>query len=196
MTEQVASRIRGQGAKLTVQDRHHRFGPDRGVLPARQAPSAIPRRYARLTSGRAGSSVRCSGPTGLKKSSARRLRMATPSHSRTISSPGTASPAPRAATSIKFVQKIDGLSFVEAVERLAGRAGIDLRYEQGGYVPGQEQSHRRRLIDAHRAAAEFYAEQLRKPEADIAGRSWPSAASSSPTRSGSASATRRRPGRT
>jgi len=47
-----------------------------------------------------------------------------------------------------------------AVERLAGRAGIDLRYEQGGYVPGQEQSQRRRLIDAHRAAAEFYAERL------------------------------------
>jgi DNA primase len=69
---------------------------------------------------------------------------------------------------IKFVQKIDGLSFVEAVERLAGRAGIDLRYEQGGYVPGQEQSHRRRLIDAHRAAAEFYAEKLAKPEADHA----------------------------
>ncbi len=43
---------------------------------------------------------------------------------------------------IKFVQKIDGLSFVEAVERLAGRAGLDLRYEQGGYVPGQEQSQR------------------------------------------------------
>src|SRR5712691_3884244 len=61
---------------------------------------------------------------------------------------------------IKFVQKIDGLSFVEAVERLAGRAGIELRYEQGGYVPGQEQSQRRRLIDAHRAAAEFYAERL------------------------------------
>ena len=61
---------------------------------------------------------------------------------------------------IKFVQKIDGLSFVEAVERLAGRAGITLRYEQGGYVPGQEQSQRRRLIDAHRAAAEYYAERL------------------------------------
>jgi DNA primase len=61
---------------------------------------------------------------------------------------------------IKFVQKIDGLSFVEAVERLAARAGIELRYEQGGYVPGQEQSQRRRLIDAHRAAAEFYAERL------------------------------------
>jgi DNA primase len=69
---------------------------------------------------------------------------------------------------IKFVQKIDGLSFVEAVERLAGRAGIELRYEQGGYVPGQEQSHRRRLIDAHRAAAEFYAERLRDADAEHA----------------------------
>jgi len=69
---------------------------------------------------------------------------------------------------IKFVQKIDGLSFVEAVELLARRAGIDLRYEQGGYVPGQEQSQRRRLIDAHRVAAEFYAERLRGPDADHA----------------------------
>ncbi len=69
---------------------------------------------------------------------------------------------------IKFVQKIDGLSFVEAVERLAGRAGLELRYEQGGYVPGQEQSQRRRLIDAHRAAAEFYAERLRETDAEHA----------------------------
>ena len=69
---------------------------------------------------------------------------------------------------IKFVQKIDGLSFVEAIERLAGRAGVELRYEQGGYVPGQEQSQRRRLIDAHRAAAEFYAERLRSADAEHA----------------------------
>jgi DNA primase len=69
---------------------------------------------------------------------------------------------------IKFVQKIDGLSFVEAVERLAGRAGIELRYEQGGYVPGQEQSQRRRLIDAHRATAEYYAERLRGDDAEHA----------------------------
>jgi DNA primase len=61
---------------------------------------------------------------------------------------------------IKFVQQIDGLSFVEAIERLAARAGVELRYEQGGYVPGQEQSQRKRLTDAHRAAAEFYAERL------------------------------------
>jgi DNA primase len=61
---------------------------------------------------------------------------------------------------IKFVQKIDALSFVEAVEKLAGRAGIDLRYERGGYVPGQEQSQRRRLVEAHRVAAEFFRGQL------------------------------------
>jgi DNA primase len=66
---------------------------------------------------------------------------------------------------IKFVQKIDGLSFVEAVERLAARAGVELRYEQGGYVPGQETSQRRRLIDAHRAAADFYAERMGGPDA-------------------------------
>ncbi len=66
---------------------------------------------------------------------------------------------------IKFVQKIDALTFVEAVEKLAGRAGIDLRYEQGGYVPGQEQSQRRRLVDAHRAAAEFFVAKLNGPDA-------------------------------
>jgi DNA primase len=41
---------------------------------------------------------------------------------------------------IKFVQKIDNLNFAEAIERLAARAGIELRYEQGGHVPGQEPS--------------------------------------------------------
>jgi DNA primase len=66
---------------------------------------------------------------------------------------------------IKFVQKIDNLGFAEAVERLAARAGIELRYEQGSRVPGQEQSLRRRLVEAHRAAAEFYAEQLGGAEA-------------------------------
>ena len=61
---------------------------------------------------------------------------------------------------IAFVRKIDSLGFTEAVERLAARAGIELRYEQGGHVPGQEQSRRRRLIEAHKAASAFYAQQL------------------------------------
>jgi DNA primase len=61
---------------------------------------------------------------------------------------------------IKFVQNVDNLSFAEAIERLAARAGVELRYEQGGYVPGQETSQRRRLIEAHRAAEEFYADKM------------------------------------
>jgi DNA primase len=69
---------------------------------------------------------------------------------------------------IKFVQKIDALSFAEAIEKLAGRAGIELRYEQGGYVPGQEHGQRRRLVDAHRMAAEFFAQKLNGPEAEHA----------------------------
>jgi DNA primase len=72
---------------------------------------------------------------------------------------------------IKFIQKIDNLSFVEAVERLAARAGIELRYEQGGRVPGQEQSQRRRLVDANKAAAGFFSERLRAPDA-AAGRAF------------------------
>src|SRR5580693_4384911 len=66
---------------------------------------------------------------------------------------------------IKFVEKVDSLSFPESVERLAARAGIELTYEQGGHVPGHEQSRRRRLLAAHQAAAEFYAERLRAPMA-------------------------------
>jgi DNA primase len=70
---------------------------------------------------------------------------------------------------IRFVQKIDNLGFAEAVERLAARIGIELRYEQGGHVPGQEQTLRRRLIQAHRAAADFYLERLASADA-LAGR--------------------------
>ncbi|GII75793.1 DNA primase [Sphaerisporangium rufum] len=66
---------------------------------------------------------------------------------------------------ITFVRKLEHLTFSEAIERLAQRAGLSLRYEQGGYVPGREQGERSRLIDAHRAAAEFYAGLLASPEA-------------------------------
>jgi DNA primase len=69
---------------------------------------------------------------------------------------------------IKFVQRIENLSFAEAVERLAARVGIELRYEQGGHVPGRDHSQRRRLIEAHRAAADFYLERIAAPEAGSA----------------------------
>ncbi|WP_448061103.1 DNA primase [Cellulomonas hominis] len=70
---------------------------------------------------------------------------------------------------IDFVQKIDGLPFTEAVEYLAGRVGLQVRYEEGGAPrPGQEPGRRQRLLEAHRVAAEFYAEQLTTPSAAAA----------------------------
>ncbi|WP_225805091.1 DNA primase [Streptomyces sp. NK15101] len=68
---------------------------------------------------------------------------------------------------IAFVMKIDHLSFSETVERLAAKAGITLRYEEGGYNPGHQRGERIRLIEAHKVAAQFYADQLGSPEAEI-----------------------------
>ncbi len=69
---------------------------------------------------------------------------------------------------IDFVMKIDHLSFAEAVERLAGRSGVQLRYDEGGYTPRRDQGQRARLVQAHQTAAAFYAEQLASsPEAGI-----------------------------
>ena len=61
---------------------------------------------------------------------------------------------------ITFVMKVDHLTFSEAVERLAGQAGITLRYEEGGYNPSHQRGERIRLVEAHQAAAAFYIEQL------------------------------------
>ncbi|SCL42123.1 DNA primase [Micromonospora pallida] len=64
---------------------------------------------------------------------------------------------------IKFLMDADHLSFVESVERLAGRAGIQLRYiEDGKPAPRvrQQQGQRQRLVAAHAAAVEFYRAQL------------------------------------
>ncbi|WP_298456759.1 DNA primase [uncultured Cellulomonas sp.] len=67
---------------------------------------------------------------------------------------------------ISFVQRIDGLAFAESVEYLAARVGIQLRYEEGsGVRSGPDVGTRRRLIEAHAAAAQFYAEQLTTPAA-------------------------------
>jgi DNA primase len=66
---------------------------------------------------------------------------------------------------IAFLMKIDHLSFVEAVERLAERSGIQLTYEGGAPTRQRDKGTRTRLVDAHRAAAEFYAEQLATPDA-------------------------------
>jgi DNA primase len=71
---------------------------------------------------------------------------------------------------IAFVQKIDHLSFSEAIELLAGRTGVTLQYEDdGGRRTGAPDragaGQRARLVAANTAAAAFYAEQLMTPEA-------------------------------
>ena len=76
---------------------------------------------------------------------------------------------------ISFVQKIDGMGFTEAVEYLADRVGVQLRYEDArggaGSQRREEPGKRQRLLEAHRVAAEFYAEQLFGPKAQ-AGRAF------------------------
>ncbi len=70
---------------------------------------------------------------------------------------------------IEFVMKMDGLSFTEAIEYLAAKTGVQLRYEEGGAArPREEPGKRQRLLEAHRVAAEFYAEQLMAPGATAA----------------------------
>ena len=46
---------------------------------------------------------------------------------------------------IEFVMRMDGLSFAEAVEYLAERAGVTLRYEAGGARSGPAPGQRKRL---------------------------------------------------
>ncbi len=70
---------------------------------------------------------------------------------------------------IKFVQDIEHLDFGDAVERLAARSGVQLRYVEGGPPgPDRNRGQRQRLVDAHREAAAFYSAQLRTPEAEPA----------------------------
>ncbi len=71
---------------------------------------------------------------------------------------------------ISFLMKADGLPFAEAVEYLAGRVGITLRYEAGGRRGADDAGGagaRRRLLEATRVAAEFYVAALTSPEAKI-----------------------------
>ncbi len=68
---------------------------------------------------------------------------------------------------LTFLQKIDHLSFAESVEKLAERTGVELRYVDGGSAINRQQGQRTRLVEAHKAAAAFYVEQLSTAEAKI-----------------------------
>jgi DNA primase len=68
---------------------------------------------------------------------------------------------------IAFLMKIDGLSFAEAVERLADKYGVQLRYQEGsdGRPVKREANLRPRMLEAHKVAQAYYAEQLATPDA-------------------------------
>ncbi len=67
----------------------------------------------------------------------------------------------------KFLQRMDQLSFTEAVEKCAGKIGFALSYEEGSANPDQGQ--RARVLEANAAAAAFYQSQL-MTDAAIVGR--------------------------
>ena len=64
-----------------------------------------------------------------------------------------------------FLQKIDHLSFQEAVERLAERVGYQLTYEEGS--GGAPAGNRARLYAANQAAEKFFRSQLGTPDAEL-----------------------------
>jgi DNA primase len=71
---------------------------------------------------------------------------------------------------ISFLTQLEHLSFTEAVERLADRVGVQLRYDDNGpSVPRAAPGQRQRLLGAHKAAAEFFLDQLASADA-LAGR--------------------------
>jgi DNA primase len=67
-----------------------------------------------------------------------------------------------------FLQEIEHLTFVEAVQRLAERFNIPLTMTEGGTSTRAERGTRPRLLAANKAAAEFYAAQLSTPGAETA----------------------------
>jgi len=69
---------------------------------------------------------------------------------------------------ISFLRDSEHLSFVEAVELLAGRYGIQLTYEQGGAAAGRQSSQRTRYVEANKLAAAFFTDQLAGPGAAAA----------------------------
>lgn len=63
-----------------------------------------------------------------------------------------------------FLQRMDHVSFQEAVERMAARAGIELHYEDGS-GPASDHGNRARLLAANGAAEQFFRAQLAEPGA-------------------------------
>jgi DNA primase len=72
---------------------------------------------------------------------------------------------------VDFLMKHDHLTFTEALEKLAGRAGVTLRYEDGAGPDRGSGPNRTRLAQANKVAAAWFVRQLDSPEA-AAGRAF------------------------
>ena len=68
---------------------------------------------------------------------------------------------------VNFLQKVDHLSFTEAIEKLAGKLGMNLRYVASGNSSAKPVGNRTRLIEANRLAEQFYQAQLVTKAAEI-----------------------------
>ncbi|MFF2051775.1 DNA primase [Leifsonia sp. NPDC058194] len=66
----------------------------------------------------------------------------------------------------EFLLKMDHVSFTDAVERLAGRIGYQLHYEEGGAPTEGGGGNRARLLAANSAAEEFFRDRLTAPDAE------------------------------
>ncbi len=68
---------------------------------------------------------------------------------------------------IAFLQKVDNLSFVEAVEKLANKFNIELRFEQGSSNISDNRNQKNKIFEINRLTKEFYQKFLSNPEAEI-----------------------------
>ena len=71
----------------------------------------------------------------------------------------------KGGSAFTFVQEIERLDFVEAIKLLAGRVGLELPEEAGDDGSSRR---RTRILEANRAAARFFHEQLIDPQGEAA----------------------------
>ena len=148
LTEPRDAGARRRSAVIASPDGHPRRG--RGAGPGRHRPRRARQRAPRARSGSAAASSGCARSTRRR----RRRSTSTPSsgvyHCFGCQASGDA---------ITFVREVEHLDFVDAVERLAARAGITLRYDDNARRQGPARASSG-LSEAVGAAIDFYHELL------------------------------------